>query len=201
MPKHSELSGADLHETKLTLGAPPTAPSFVGQTRFHNGVLFIGTGTTAGAWSPCYPQIFDWALETAPYAANSPNTITSIGLYWHPLSNASLSNIALSSELVNIWIGGDDWGVGAPINFTEQITQMGAGIFTFLISGEDAYGGSDKPLHDQRLELVGSQPTSAAEVIEMANDFKGMNGEYYSNIRSVRILEPFSLGRLRIVNA
>lgn len=97
--KHSLLTGLELHNSKVNLGVPLETPIYIGETRFHDGILYIATGIISNEdWTPAGGS--NTLVETIDPNINSKQT----GQLWFNKANNKLFISQSANSLDWIWV-------------------------------------------------------------------------------------------------
>lgn len=198
--QHKDLTGPDLHGSKVTIAALTTAPTYLGELRFHGGLLYVGTSLVADGWTVCGsppPISFRWSLATAGYVPAS-GSVSKVTLYYFSGSAIDAAGNPQGFELVHSFTAGIDWNPGNPIDLTPFLQLKGVGSYTCLLSGLDAYGLDDRAKPGQQLSIQYAEPLAAVQLFDFSVAFIGLENQEYLSVKGVEILDLMGVVTLSI---
>lgn len=192
---HKDLTGIDLHKTKISIALPNRVPEYIGEVIFDGETLWVGTGSTLDSWKTTKstpPPLFSWVVNLAAYTIPQNFSPVDVTLYYADCLASDVDTYASSFSIVKSWQFGIDARADGPIDLTPFIQANGKGSYTVLISGSDGYGAENMPAPSQRLRLVSSTSLDALEMFSMTVDFAGKAGIFYSGVTGFYLAQPLA---------
>lgn len=203
MPNHKDVTGNDLHGSRVALTPANRAPLFAGELIFDptTKTLMVGDSLTENGWErgvpnpPAIPQppiAFHWAIDMSLTATF---LFDSLALFY--AGHTANVNASSSFSLLKRFTAGSDFEAGSSFDLTPWVQAKGRGYYMPLFSGPDGYGGSNQPISKLlRTTWINSSLGAAQQVsvaaITQVTSFRDDANRLYSGCNAVRCLRPFA---------
>lgn len=200
-PRHSELTGSNLHGTRIPTTGRNRPPAYEGELIFDQESFWVGTGNPL-AWqsasAPPPPPFFGWAVDFSSY---SPPEMSPLRLEaWYLSIPADEAPEWFDQfQLIKTWEVGTEWRFKAPVSLAPQVSAFGAGSYVLTLRGGGGYAGI-RPATNVALTLANTNPLGALTFFEFTqDDFYGDNLTY-PNTMGFEITNPMAQVTIRFGN-
>ena len=203
MPKHKDLTGEDLHPSRVLLDSPDRAPDYPGEIVFDGVQTWIANGSTQNDWklsASAPPKVFSWVLTRFGYVPSGNSLIKKIELYFMAISRLDVNSNLENFSHLNSWEVGTDISATSPIALTDWVQKKGLGCYVVLISGPDAYGNTLSPIENARLFLPDEGSSPALTIFQTEGEFLAVDGAYHTRPYGFEISQAFAQIELQLGN-
>ena len=186
---HSELTGVDLHGSKIPILTSSRSPAFEGETAWLGGQLQVGIG---GSWRSVAASGFGWTLRTENIFNPSDFTRLAIEVYFQAAPALEARENPFGFSIISTWRDGVNWSAGMPIDIYPAIQAKGLGSYVIICSGEDQYGSPDQPLSSNVISIQSQSPANALTAWDSEMDFQSDGGGLYSGFTGFSVVSGFA---------
>lgn len=195
MTLHKDLTGFDLHGTKIPLAQPTRLPAYVGETIFDGEKLWVATSLSLEGWKDTRstpPPAFSWVVDLASFAQPYDQSLTKVSLFFRDCPINEVDQFADSFALVKTWVIGVDLFMRSPIDLTPSVQACGPGAYVLALTGQDLYGADDVPILDHPVALVFEHPSPVVQLFNFTQDFTGLNGVLCPSLNGFYVMAPLA---------
>ena len=186
---HSELTGVDLHNSKIAVLTTTRSPAFEGEIVWLGGQLQVAV---SGSWRSVAAAGIGWILRTEYIFNPSEFTNLAVELYFQAAPAVEARENPGGFSLISTWRERTNWAKGMPIDLFQAVQSHGVGSYSILCSGEDQYGSPDQPLHSNRVVIQSQVPFGAIAAWDSELEFQAANGALYSGFTGFTVASGFA---------